>query len=181
MPTTLTTQALPNNTYVITAAFTDEDGDAVTPNDGATWSLKDTAGNTINSRSAVEITEATSVDIVLSGDDLAAQGANDNGIRILSIDGTYDSDAGSDLPLDTSVQFVVDTLLPVSLQEAKEHLNIHNDNTDFDIDIALKLTAVREHVEKFMRRKLITQAVTEYFDAWPEGDCLVLHTASSRA
>jgi len=170
MPTILTTQALPNNTYVITAAFTDEDGDAVTPESPLTWTMKDFAGTVVNSREDIALTPASSVDIVLSGDDLQALGADDNGIRDVFIEGTYDSDVGAGLSLNNSIRFVVDTLLPVSLQEAKDHMNIHNDNTDFDVDIALKLTAARERVEKFLHRKLITQTVTKYFDAWPEGD-----------
>jgi uncharacterized phiE125 gp8 family phage protein len=174
MPTTISTQATANNTYIITVAFTDDAGDAVTPNDGCTFSLKDTAGNTINDRDGVAIVEDTSVDVVLSGDDLAAQGANDNGIRIFSIDGTYDSDAGSDLPLDNSAQFVVDTLLPVSLQAAKDHLHIDQTNTDHDIDIALMVTSARETVEQFCRRKLITQTVTKYLQKWPSEDYMVL-------
>ena len=48
MPTILTTQALPNNTYIITAAFTDDDGAPVTPNAGATWSMTDNSGNISN-------------------------------------------------------------------------------------------------------------------------------------
>jgi len=175
MPTRITTRALPNNTYSVTFAFTDEDGDAVTPNAGCTWTLRDYAGNVINSRSAVDIVEAASVEIALSGDDLAAQGVTDNGIRVITVDGDYDSDLGSGLPLDQSASFVIsDVILPVSLQEAKEHLRIDDDNTDHDFDIAMRLTAAREWVEIFCRRKLITQTVTKYFHEWPSGDHFVL-------
>ena len=168
MPTKITTRALPNNTYAVTFAFTDEDGSAVTPNEGCTWTLRDYSGNVVNSRSAVAITEAETVEIALKGNDLASQGVEDNGIRVIAIDGTYDSDLGTDLPLDQSAQFVIsDVILPVSLQEAKEHLRISSSNTDHDFDIALKLTAARQWVEKFLHRKLMTQTVTKYFHDWP--------------
>jgi len=174
MPTDITTRALPNGTFVITVAFFDDDGSAVTPNDPTTWSLKDTAGNIINSREDVAITEDTTVDIVLQGADLAATGVNDDGIRILSVDGTYDSDAGSDLPLDNSSQFVVDTLLPVSLQEAKRQVSIVSTNTDHDFRLAQCITAAREAAEKFTKRRLLTQTVTAYLNEWPEGDEILL-------
>ena len=52
-----TTNVLPNanerSTYVITAAFTDETGAPVTPNNGLVWSLMDPLGTVMNSRSAV--------------------------------------------------------------------------------------------------------------------------------
>jgi len=175
MPTRITTRALPNNTYAVTFAFTDEDGNDVVPNDGCVWSLRDYAGNVINDRGSVAITEAASVEIALSGDDLAAQGAEDNGIRVISVSGDYDSDLGSGLPLDQSALFVIsDVILPVSLQEAKEHLRISSSNTDHDFDIAKKLTAARQWVEKFLHRKLITQTVTKYYHDWPEGDHFVI-------
>lgn len=175
MPTEITTRALPNNTYVVTFAFTDEDSAAVTPNAGCTWTLRDYSGNVINSREDVDIVEDTSVDVVLSGDDLATTGVEDNGIRIISVDGTYDSDLGAGLPLDESAMFVIsDVILPVSLQEAKKHLRIDTDNTDHDIDIAFQLTAARQWVEKYTGRKMMTQTVTKYWHDWPSGDYFVI-------
>ncbi len=69
MPATLTTNAVEKSTYIVTAAFTDEDGDAVTPNAGLVWTLTDMNGVVINSREDVSISPDTSVDIVLSGND----------------------------------------------------------------------------------------------------------------
>lgn len=111
MPTTLTTHAVEESTFIITASFTDEDGNAVTPST-LKWTLTDDAGNVINSREDVSIAPASSVDIVLSGDDLALSGYGP-AFRILTIEGTYSSDAGSDLPLKDSVKFVVDNLVAV--------------------------------------------------------------------
>ena len=108
----LTTYAKEGSTYIITIAFEDENGDAVTPNE-ATWTLTDPAGNIINSREAVTISSlSTSIDIVLSGDDLMSLESNGNERRLL-IEGTYDSDAGSDLPLKDEVTFYIDDLVAV--------------------------------------------------------------------
>ena len=61
--------AIEQSTYVITASFTDETGAAVVPN-SVTWTLVNGDGQVVNSRSAVSVTPASSVTIVLSGDDL---------------------------------------------------------------------------------------------------------------
>ena len=112
MPTTLTDTAIEESTFVLTLSFTDEDDAAVTPKTG-TWTLTDEAGNVINSRLDVEISAlASSVDIVLSGDDLAI--GTYGGQRVLLFEGTYDSDAGTDLPLKDQVRFTIDNLVGVS-------------------------------------------------------------------
>jgi uncharacterized phiE125 gp8 family phage protein len=68
----------------------------------------------------------------------------------------------------------VTTLQPVSLADAKRHLNIAASNTDHDLYIANLLAAARAQVEAHTSRKLLTQTVTRYFDGWPDGDELVL-------
>jgi len=110
--TTLTTVAQEEGTYIITAAFTDEGDSAVTPN-VITWTLTDRDGDVINSREDVSVdTPASSIDIVLSGDDLAI---GTNGIsRVLLVEATYDSDAGSDLPLKGQVRFNIDDYVAVT-------------------------------------------------------------------
>jgi len=115
MPTTLTTHAAEQGTFVITVAFLDEDG-AAEDVKTATWTLTDKDGTVINSRTNVTITDPTSSeDIVLSGDDLAFQtGESNTAIRILTVEATYDSDAGSDLPLKESVEFIIDNLIKVT-------------------------------------------------------------------
>ena len=73
-PTLLTTHAKERGTYVVTVAFTDEDGNA---EDIKTlvWTLTDLDGNIINSRENVNVaTPGASEDIVLSGADLATNG-----------------------------------------------------------------------------------------------------------
>lgn len=114
MPTTLETHAKEESTYVITVNFTDEDDEAVVP-DTIVWTLTDTAGTVINSRENVVVAVPDSeIDIVLSGDDLAIQSGEVNqGVRTLTVEATYDSTLGNDLPLKESVRFIVDNLLVV--------------------------------------------------------------------
>jgi len=110
MPTTITseTAAVEESTFVVTAAFTDAAGSAVTP---ATlnWTLTDTALNIINSRSVVSITPSTSVDIVLTGDDLAFQSGETGKYarRIITLQGTYDSTEGSGLHIKDECRFSI--------------------------------------------------------------------------
>lgn len=105
-----TIKAIEKSTYVITVSFTDENGAAVTPDAGLNWSLTDMNGNYINSRQDVVISPATSVNVVLSGDDLKLTGAKDSGRRVLTVQGTYDSTLGSDLPLKGETQFDITDL-----------------------------------------------------------------------
>ena len=111
MAITLEPNALEDSTYVVTAAFTDEDGIAVVPNT-VTWSLKDKSGTVINERTAVDETPASSLDIVLSGDDLDP-GAPDSdvGLILLTVTAPYDSALGAGLPL------VAQCWIPVAEQE----------------------------------------------------------------
>jgi hypothetical protein len=106
--------AIEKSTYVITAAFTDEDGDPVVPNSGLNWTLTDLTGTVVNSRSAVTIAvPAASVSIVLSGLDLALADGKDT-YRILTVEGTYNSALGSGLPIKASVQFKIQNLIKVT-------------------------------------------------------------------
>ena len=114
MPTYLTTRAIEESTYIITATFTDEDDNPVTPNDGMTWTLTDEDGNVINNRSNVAVTESSSIDIVLSGDDLAYQSEGDSGRRILTLQGTYNSNAGLNLKVKDEAIFNIHNLKNIS-------------------------------------------------------------------
>ena len=174
MKATLTTSAHPNGSYQITSAFTDEDGDAVTPETGLTWTLKDDKGDVVNSRTAVAMTEAASIETWLTGADLASQGVEDNGLRVFSLDGQIITDGPTTVDIDSAVIFPIDVLLPVSLRQTKEHLRIPPDNTDNDISLCYLITAARRWVESQLGRKLMTQTVTYYFDRWPDSNMLVL-------
>lgn len=112
MPTELNTNAVELSTYQVTFAFTDEDGNSVTPNELA-WTLTAADGTVINSRSAVAVTGgdlAASVTITLSGNDLSLP-AGLGSERHLTVVGTYDSDAGSDLPITDVAIFDVTNLV----------------------------------------------------------------------
>lgn len=106
----LITHAKDQSTYQVTAAFTDAAGDSVVPS-AITWTLTDRDGTVINSREDVAVaTPAASIDIVLSGDDLKY---SDGAKRILTIEATYDSDEGSDLPLKQESVIKIDDLINV--------------------------------------------------------------------
>lgn len=108
MPVTLTTHAVEESTYVITVAFTDEDGSTVVPN-AITWTLTDPIGNVINNLEDISISPPdSSVTITLKGDDLSlAVGEVGLGQRVLTIEATYDSSLGSNLPLKDTAHFNV--------------------------------------------------------------------------
>lgn len=98
------------STIVFSISFVDEAGSPVTPT-SASWTLTDMAGNVVNERDGVEIASPqSSEDIVLSGGDLSLDGYV--GVsRYLVIEATYDSDAGSGLPLKEEFAFEVQNLV----------------------------------------------------------------------
>lgn len=97
MPTVLETEAIEQSTYVITPAFTDEDGAAVVP-DSVTWSLVKADGTIVNDKEDEPETPAASIDILLSGDDLAILDGADREQRYLVVEFIYDSTLGANLP-----------------------------------------------------------------------------------
>ena len=110
----LSTHAKERSTFVITANFTSTTG-AVSPS-SAYWSLTDRAGTVINSRADVTIASPTSSEnIVLSSSDLKiTANEDDEGVRILTVEGEYDSSLGSNLPLKEQIEFIVDPLIRVT-------------------------------------------------------------------
>lgn len=106
------------STFVVNLAFTDEDDAAVTPS-AIVYSLVDRSGNVINSLEDVSVSPASSVDIVLSGDDLQITTAEQTAgytkvARYLIVEAVYDSDAGSNLTLKEEISFMVENLKKVS-------------------------------------------------------------------
>ena len=111
MSVSLSTTATDKSTLVVTASFTDENGDAVIPT-AAAWSLYNRERAIVNSRDEVTISGlAASVDIVLSGDDLDAS-ANGR-TRYLLVEATYNSDAGTGLPVRQEAEFEITDLVGV--------------------------------------------------------------------
>jgi len=115
MTTNLTEVASEKGVYIINAAFFDAQDDEVTPKTAA-WTLSALDGTVINSRTSENIVSLdTDVDIVLSGNDLAYQtGESGKVYRILTIQGTYDSDEGSDMPLKDQCVFPIEDLKKVA-------------------------------------------------------------------
>lgn len=115
MPTVLVNKAIEKSTFAVDASFFDETDTPVVPNSGLTWTLTTGAGTVINSRTSVSITPATTVTIVLSGNDLAlSTTGNDNGERVITIQGTYNSSLGSNLPIKDEVKFFIQSLLYIT-------------------------------------------------------------------
>jgi hypothetical protein len=114
MPLTLDTPATERGTYAVTVAFRDDAGASVAPNSGLTWTLTDAIGTVVNSRSAVAISSAASVTVVLSGADLAIDDDYLGTVRLLTFRGTYNSSLGSNLPLNEQVEFTISNLVAIS-------------------------------------------------------------------
>lgn len=95
------------STLVITIVPKDEDGVTVTPLT-ATWTLRDGLGNAVGTRTNVAIASpSSSMTIVLYSSDIAA-GSTGNLDRVLTVKGTYDSSAGSNLPFAAEASFSID-------------------------------------------------------------------------
>lgn len=107
----LSSLAREKSTYIVTAAFTDEEGIAVTPT-SVTWTLTNATGTIINSREDISATPGTSIDIVLTGDDLAI-GTNGTS-RVVTVEAVYNSDAGTGLTLKEECRFAIADLLNVA-------------------------------------------------------------------
>lgn len=105
----LTTAAIENSTIGVRVGFEDDNRDALTPN-SVIWKLTDRSGVVINNRSYVEMTPSPSVNIVLSGQDLALPDKRDRD-RILTVFGTYNSSYGDNLPYADAVVIPIVNLI----------------------------------------------------------------------
>lgn len=123
--TTFADEAFPEEgTRGIEIAFTNEDGNPVTP-DTLTWTLTNrppvgTTPTVINSREEVAVTGddlSSTVTIVLQGDDLALLTAETSEIianRLLTLRFTYTSILGSNLPEKVQYAFDIENLLYIT-------------------------------------------------------------------
>lgn len=110
MPVRLTDKAVERSTFVLTISFYDENGELVTPT-SATWTLTDSAGDIINSREDVTISSLSStVNVVLSGLDLALSDSVSDPVRKMLVKGAYNSTLGTGLPLRDQITFEIDNL-----------------------------------------------------------------------
>ena len=105
----LTTNPREKGTAVFTLTFTDESGNTVIPY-ALQWQLMRSAGTIVNSRSFAN-GDFTGTEIVLTCDDLKIFNSNDTGKRILSVQGYYDSSAGTGLCLKDECSFYIDKLV----------------------------------------------------------------------
>ena len=63
------------------------------------------------------------------------------------------------------VTFTAPASEPITLAEAKMHCRI--DNADEDELVIMLIASVRHHAETILRRRLITQTLDGYLDAFP--------------
>ena len=63
---------------------------------------------------------------------------------------------------------------PVTIGEAKSHLNIDLDNTDDDEDIKSNISTATQTAEQFLHRRLITQTWYLYLQGWPDCDRMTM-------
>ena len=109
----LSTIANEGSTYVIRAAYFDEDDSAVTP-DSVTWTLTNGNGVVINSREDVTIvTPSTYNDVVLGAADLRCSGTRDE-TRVIIVKFVYDSSTVTDAPGVGQVEFTVQNIQNVA-------------------------------------------------------------------
>jgi len=108
----LSTKPNESGTIIITATFEDFDDVPFTPKT-LKYSLTDTKGNVINSRNRIVVNPQGSTHVfVLSGLDLVYQVGSSYGERVFTIEGTYDSVYGGDLPFREEAWFeIVDTVV----------------------------------------------------------------------
>lgn len=110
--TYLEEHAKEKSTYIVPVSFKDPDLVAVTPNAGLTWTLTDIGGNVINSRSQVAISAASTINIVLTGNDLIIRPNNE---LVILVEGTFNSVTyGNNLPIKDEIHFFVDDLIKVA-------------------------------------------------------------------
>jgi hypothetical protein len=101
--------------YAVEESTANEAGEAAVPT-SINWTLTDADGTVINSRTAVSVAvPAASIDIALTGDDLAIQAGEtgDAVNRIFTVEAVYNSDLGSDLTLKDSLKFPLVNLVAV--------------------------------------------------------------------
>jgi hypothetical protein len=107
MPVTLKLNAKDGSTYIVSYAFTDEDGINVIP-DTIKWSLYNERNEVVNGREDVVIIPSTpSGYIVLQGDDLLFNGGRK---RTIVVEATYTGRLGFGLPLNDSATFYINDL-----------------------------------------------------------------------
>ena len=112
MENILEERAKEKGTYPIKLSFFDDSDprQPVTPNT-MTWTLTNENGVVVNSKQDIPISVLTTVvTVVLSGDDLQILTGDAEELRILTVEGDYDSSLGSGLALTDQVGFYIENL-----------------------------------------------------------------------
>ncbi len=106
----LTEKVNEESTAILRVTFTDSDGNAVIPQ-SATWTLSDRDNEVVNGKSDVTISQlASTVDILLKGDDLKLPFPRERVRRVL-VKAIYDSSTyGDDLPFNEEFEFTITDL-----------------------------------------------------------------------
>ncbi len=106
----LTEKVNEESTAILRVTFTDSDGNAVIPQ-SATWTLSDRDNEVVNGKSDVTISQlASTVDILLKGDDLKLPFPRERVRRVL-VKAIYDSSTyGNDLPFNEEFEFTITDL-----------------------------------------------------------------------
>ncbi|RLG68958.1 hypothetical protein DRN93_01445 [archaeon] len=103
------------STALLSLTLKDEEGNVVVPKT-LKWSLSDAEGNIINNRDEVDVSApASTTKILLYGEDLALIDESDDGFRIITIQATYDSDNGTDLPFIDQIGFYIEKVSAITL------------------------------------------------------------------
>ena len=109
MTTELTITPSEKGTAIVKLSFTDEDGNTVIPYT-LQWQLMRPSGTIVNDNFFAN-NDFEGTEIVLTCDDLKIFNSNDTGKRILSVQGYYDSSAGTGLCLKGECSFYIDKLV----------------------------------------------------------------------
>ena len=106
----LTEKVNEESTAILRVTFADSDGNAVIPQ-SATWTLSDRDNEVVNGKSDVTISPlASTVDILLKGDDLKLPFPRERVRRVL-VKAIYDSSTyGDDLPFNEEFEFTITDL-----------------------------------------------------------------------
>jgi len=113
MPVTISKHATEEGTFplIVTPTYTSGTVSVGFKPGTAAWTLSDEDGDVINSRSSVTLTPASSMNIVLQGDDLAITGTVRKIVKLM-VEGIYSSDTfGNNLPYTEEATIIIDNLV----------------------------------------------------------------------
>lgn len=110
----LTDNPMEEGTIVFTIVPTDEDGETISFSDlgNPQWQMSTLDGSVIPGCSYSD-SSMSALDFVVKGPQLSILNSDDTGVRVLTFTATYDSSAGSNLPLHAECKFKIQSLIGV--------------------------------------------------------------------